>query len=428
MQVTGPYLDCMHCGLCLQSCPTYLESGNENDSPRGRIFMLRAVAEGRVAAEGAVLHHLDRCLDCRGCESACPSGVPYARLLEPFRVAQAQANKRRPTSAFQAWMLRKVLPDRRRLKRFLAPMRLVQKLGLDRLARRLRLPRLLPSGPRTMLAQLPRLQPAEKQLPATLAPLGQRRGRVGLLLGCAAEGMFPGTNRAIARVLQANGYEVAVPSAQSCCGALAYHEGRGADALQQLQANARAFAALGEIDAVVINAAGCGSMLKEAGVVAAELGLEGQALSELQDLAASVEDVNRFLHQRGLRPPSASVPLRVVYDDACHLAHAQGIREDPRALLAAIPNLELLALEESELCCGAAGSYSLQQPEMSRRLGARKAACIVASGADAVVTANVGCAIQIENSLRRLGKPLPVYHPLQLLDRSYAQSSLTDPR
>jgi glycolate dehydrogenase iron-sulfur subunit len=437
------FLDCMHCGLCLQACPTYLETGDENQSPRGRIFLLRAIAEGRLdfptgSPAGAVAASLDLCLDCRACESACPSGVPYSRLIEPFRVSQHQktvANGADTRSRLHHWLHDQLLPNRHRLKWVLVPVRLAQKTGLDRVAKNLGLKKLLPLSLRRMAEQLPQLQPAEKPLAEILPAVGVKRARVGLFLGCAAEAMFPGTNRSTARVLQANGCEVVVPKLQNCCGAIAYHEGKADQALHFLQQNADAFLHL-NLDAIVVNAAGCGSLLKQAKVLARENAPERSDLqSRLGQLAELIRDYSEFLVELGPVPPQAlaaptlsqaklaapAPTFLAVYDDACHLLHGQGIRAAPRQLLEMVPGLELLPLEESDLCCGAAGSYCLTQPEMSQNLGQRKARNIQKSGAQAVITANVGCAIQIQNALLAIGHPLPVWHPAELLDRLYRE-------
>jgi glycolate dehydrogenase iron-sulfur subunit len=426
------FLDCMHCGLCLQACPTYLETGDENQSPRGRIFLLRAIAENRLKPSAPVIASLDLCLDCRACESACPSGVPYSRLIEPFRVRQQQASQSSTSggsSRLQRWLHGKLLTDRNRLTRALAPVRLAQRTGLDRAAAKLGLKHLLPPSLKQMAEQLPRLQPSQKALAEVLPAMGQTRARVGMFLGCAAEAMFPGTNRATARVLQANGCQVLIPRTQTCCGAMAYHEGHADQALRLLADNADAFLDL-ELDAIVVNAAGCGTLLKEAQILGRENAPDNTDLhNRLGALADQIRDFSEFLVELGPLAlplaPSSSQPepfspnLVAVYDDACHLLHGQGIYQAPRQLLEKIPGLELIPLPEADLCCGAAGSYCLTQPQMSRQLGLRKAKHIQQSGAQAVITSNVGCAIQIQYSLYTLGHPLPVLHPAELLDQAY---------
>ena len=419
------FLDCVHCGLCLTACPTYLETGNENDSPRGRIYLMRAVVDGRLEVDDIVEEHLDRCLDCRGCESACPSGVAYGRILEPFRIGvhkrrgpAAEEDGRAPGrprgSRIVRHFLHEVLPDPRRLRRALLPARILQALHLDGLARRV-----LPGGLGTLFRQLPRIPAAGEALPAVAPAEGRRRARVALFTGCVARALFPSLHRATVRVLQRNGCEVVVPQSQGCCGAVHYHGGEAGSFLEYAQRNADAFADP-SFDAVIVNVAGCGSMLKDYGAVAEESpACPPDRKDQLASLAAKTKDVSEFLVELGMEPPRGQLATRVVYADACHLAHAQGIRAAPRELLGAIPGLEVAPLPGSELCCGAAGSYALTEPDMSRKLATRKAGNVLLSGGRAVVTANVGCSMQIQSALREAGSPLPVVHPVTLLDWSY---------
>lgn len=411
------FLDCVHCGLCTAACPTYLETGNENDGPRGRIYMMRAVVDGRIELTESVQEHLDLCLDCRSCETACPSGVQYGRLLEPFRAEVESRAAERP-DWFQRWFIHGLFPYPRRLAWTLAPVRWLQKLGLDRAVDAIGLPRLLPSRLRRLHEQLPRLQSAERPLPEVLPATGARRARVGLFVGCVAEAMFPGTNRATARVLQQNGCEVVVPKTQACCGAIHYHSGAADPAMELAEANAAAFADE-SLDAVIVNVAGCGSMLKDYAHIGEELGLEQEQQDRLGKFAATVRDVTEFLDELGLVQPQGAIPLRAVYHDACHLQHAQQIRQPPRNLLHAIPELTLLSPAESEICCGAAGSYTLTQPEMADRLGQRKTGHLLETAPQIVVTANAGCSLQLQAHLKRAGQAPPVFHPVELLDMSY---------
>src|SRR5579872_4296943 len=270
----GRFLDCVHCGLCTSACPTYLETGNENDSPRGRIYLMRAVTDGRLELDATVKRHLDLCLDCRSCETACPSGVQYGRLIEPFRVGMRRQEAKatdQTTSAgwFERFFLYGLFPHAGRMKAALAPARFFQRTGLDRLVDFTGLPKLLPGPLRRMYEQLPRLQPSAPPLPEFLPAIGPKRARVGLFTGCVAQAMFPQTNWATARVLQANGCEVVTPRAQTCCGAIHYHSGADTPALELANTNAKAFP-LDNLDAVIINVAGCGSMLKDYGHVAQE--------------------------------------------------------------------------------------------------------------------------------------------------------------
>jgi len=420
------FLDCVHCGLCTSACPTYLETGDENNSPRGRIYLMRAVTDGRVDLTPSISRHLDLCLDCRSCETACPSGVQYGRLIEPFRVAVHQAQADQASGSGFDWFKRFVLyglfPYPKRMRWALLPARVMQAIYVDRLIEALRLPKLLPKKLERMQKLLPRLQPRGARFPDVLPAVGPRRARVALFTGCVADAMFGQTNWATARVLQQNGCEVVIPQTQVCCGAIHYHSGAGKAALELADVNAEAFA-VDDVDAVIINVAGCGSMLKDYGHIAGELAPEDDDLSErLRKFADKVRDVSEFLMELGPIPPEGPIRVRATYHDACHLVHAQKIREPPRTLLSLVPGLELLPLAESEICCGAAGSYNLTEPEMSDQLAARKRQNILNTGADAVITANAGCSLQLQAALRRTGRDIWVAHPMDVLDLSYRKA------
>jgi glycolate oxidase iron-sulfur subunit len=408
------YQECVHCGLCTASCPTYLETCDENDSPRGRIYLMRAIADGRLEMGPGVREHLELCLDCRACESACPSGVQYGRMIEPFKIAlQKSASAGERLSSLQRLILHHLFPYPGRVKFALAPARLLQRLGALDWAERVGLTRLLPPTLRRMQAMLPKLSGKSERLPQVLPPIGPRRARVALFLGCVADAMFPETNAATARVLQQNGCEVVIPPAQSCCGAIHYHSGVEPPALDLARQNLAAFPP-DEFDAIIVNAAGCGAMLKESSHI-----LPAAERDKAARFTAKVRDISAFLMALGPIRPWNPVPLKVTYHDACHLCHAQQVRSQPRALLAMIPGLELVPLDESEICCGAAGTYNLSQPEMSERLGRRKMDSIEATGAQMVVTGNVGCILQIARQIKERGRPIEVAHPVDLLDRAY---------
>lgn len=408
------FQECVHCGLCTASCPTYIETGNENDSPRGRIYLMRAVTDGRLALSDEVRGHLDLCLDCRACESACPSGVQYGRLIEPYKIAMSRSEPDgAKASRLQRLILHHLFPYPARVRAALAPARLSQRLGLLDLGERLGLTRFLPPTLRRMQAMLPQLKGRREARTATLPPIGPKRARVALFLGCVSDAMFPETTAATARVLQRNGCEVVIPPAQACCGAIHYHSGSESPALDFARRNLDAFPA-DDFDAIIVNAAGCGAMLKDYGHI-----LDGDDAAGAARFAAKVRDVSEFLVELGPLPPNHPVAATVTYHDACHLCHAQRVRSQPRALLAMIPGLELRPLDETEICCGAAGTYNLTQPEMSDRLGNRKADRIEATGANVVATGNVGCILQIARTLRERGSSIEVVHPIDLLDRAY---------
>jgi glycolate oxidase iron-sulfur subunit len=409
------FLDCVHCGLCTAACPTYAELGDENDSPRGRIYLMRAVTDERLELTPEVRRHLDLCLDCRACESACPSGVQYGRLIEPFRVAME--DEREEPGPQDNWFHRRIVfgvfPYPRRMSRLLAPVRMAQRLGLGWLVKRLS-----PARMRPLVEMLPRPKRRGRRLPDILPAVGKPRARVALFTGCVADVLFRPTHWATARVLQQNGCDVLVPRSQVCCGAIHYHSGASEPARKFADTNLAAFK-VDEIDAVIVNVAGCGAMLKDYGHL-----WDDAEQHEREQFAAKVKDVHEFLDELGPIAPQGEIKLKATYHDACHLVHAQRIREAPRKLLGMIPGLELKELPESELCCGAAGTYNLTQPEMAHRLGRRKVENIIGTGAEALITANAGCILQIAREARLQGRRMPIYHPMDLLDLSYRGKKL----
>lgn len=409
------FLDCVHCGLCTASCPTYAELGDENDSPRGRIYLMRAVTDGRIELSHEVRRHLELCLDCRACETACPSGVQYGKLIEPFRAAMEQCGDgpRKVDDWFHRRILFGVFPYPREMAKLLVPARIAQRLGLIWLAEKTGLLRLLPTQLRQLTKMLPPPARRGRQLPEVLPAIGKRRARVALFTGCVSDVMFRPTNWATARVLQQNGCDVIVPKTQVCCGAIHLHAGSSEPARDFADANLKAFD-VGEVDAILVNVAGCGAMLKDYGHH-----WHDDRQAERETFAAKVKDIHEFLDALGIVTPEGEIKLKATYHDACHLVHAQKIRAAPRKLLAKIPGLQMIELPESELCCGAAGTYNLTQPEMSQRLSRRKMENILSTGAEAVITANAGCLLQIAREARQQGRRLPIYHPMDLLDLSY---------
>lgn len=320
---------------------------------------------------------------------------------------------------FEKYLLFGMFPYPNRLKWALAPMRILQALKLDKVIDASGVTRLLPKKLQRMHSLLPRLQPKGEQLAHTLPAIGPQRARVGFFTGCVSEAMFSQTNRATVRVLQQNGCEVVIPESQNCCGAIHYHGGEPTPALEMALRNAEAFAKE-ELDAVIINVAGCGAMLKDYHHMAEELAPGDEETKEkLTRFVEKVKDVSEFLAEIGLVPPEGEIPMRVTYHDACHLVHAQKVRQQPRDLLANIPKLELVPLAESDICCGAAGSYNLTQPEMADQLGQRKLENIRKANPQAVLAGNAGCSLQLQTVLKQAGYDLPVYHPVDLLDASY---------
>jgi glycolate oxidase iron-sulfur subunit len=429
LPVVGPkidyelVLDCVHCGLCTAACPTYVETGNEADSPRGRIYLMRQVIDGALELDDTVKGHLDLCLNCRACETACPSGVQYGRLIEPFRDHLEHADPGRSTrtlTGLQRWMLFHIFPSRLRTRLALAPARLLQWTGVDWALEKSGVTRLLPKSLRTMKGMLPPLKRHYGSLPEVLPAEGKRRARVGLFLGCVADGLYPQTNYATAKVLQKNGCEVWIPRTQGCCGALHYHAADERTAADLAAANCDAFGMTRDdwssLDAVVTNAAGCGAMLKDY----AHLMKDHPRAEAAARFNGRVRDISEFLYDLGPVNPTHPLPITATYHDACHLRHAQQIQKQPRAVLDLIPGLKLVPLAETEICCGAAGSYNLTQPVMAGQLGDRKAAHIRATGARAVFTGNVGCLMQITRHLKAVAPDVWCAHPVDALWASYS--------
>ncbi|HEY2666917.1 MAG TPA: heterodisulfide reductase-related iron-sulfur binding cluster [Actinomycetota bacterium] len=405
--------DCVHCGFCLPTCPTYLLWNEEMDSPRGRIVLMRAGLEEGSEMSGEMVGHFDACLGCMACVTACPSGVRYDQLIEATR-PQVERNFRRPLSErlFRRLVF-EVFTHPGRLRALVAPLAVAQASGLQRLVRRRGL---LERFPR--LAALDRLAPRvalgpARRLPELTPARGVRRGRVGLLQGCVQRVLFPRVNEATVDVLAAEGFDVLAPRLPRCCGALMLHSGAEPEALGLARKLIGAFEGC---DVVVVNAAGCGSSMKDYGHLLDDCGEE--EARRAGEFSGKVRDIAEFLATVEPRVPRHPLPLRVAYHDACHLAHAQGIRAQPRALLAAIPELALVEPAEWEICCGSAGIYNLLQPEPAAELGRRKAGNLLATGAEVIAAANPGCALQIAAHLEAAGRPLPVYHPVELLAAS----------
>ena len=415
--------DCVHCGFCLPACPTYNSWGNEMDSPRGRIDLMKGVQEGTIALDATVIAHFDQCLGCMGCVTACPSGVKYDLLIEAQRATIEGSEVRSPLDrAFRNFIFA-LFPYPARLKALAWPLTLYAKSGLQSLVRRSGLLKALPAR----LAQLETLTPALEfsELRATLAPFtastaGQTRGRVALVAGCVQRTFFPNVNAATVRVLTAEGFDVLVPTHQGCCGALSLHSGRAEEAKTFARELIVRFEGEG-VDAIIINAAGCGSTLKEYGGLFVD---DPEMRPRAEAFAAKVRDINEFLAD--VEPIAVRHPIqkRVAYHDACHLAHAQRIRAQPRLLLRGIPDLELIEIPQGDQCCGSAGTYNLFEPESAREIGDRKVDNVVSVAPDLLASANPGCTLQIQSLLRKRGATLSAAHPIEILDASIAGHSI----
>lgn len=405
------YLDCIHCGLCLPACPTYRETGSEVESPRGRIYLMRALEEGRLAPGPDVNEHFDACVGCRACESACPSGVRYGQLLELARARHVEPH--RPAgvrTGFWRPVIRHVLTDPARLKAAMLPARLARKA----LVKAGRAPGWLPEAIARSLEVLPEPQPGAR-LPEWTPAVGPERGVVAFLEGCAMPVLYAGVNRATVRMLAVAGFRVWVPPKQGCCGAVLAHDGDRDGVKRQARKHIEAFEA-NAVTAVVSNSAGCGAQLKEYGHLLAD---DPAWAERAGRLAAISRDFSEFLAEVGLPEPKRAIDATVTYDDPCHLAHGQKVRSAPRALIRAIPGVRYVELAEADWCCGGAGSYTLLQRELSDRMLGHKVRHIQETGAAIVVTANPPCLMQVGLGLRRAGHAVELLHLAELLDRAY---------
>ena len=408
---------CVHCGFCLQACPTYVQTGLETESPRGRIALMKAVNEGRIGITPTVFRHWDLCIQCRACEVACPSGVPYGRLIE---ATMAQVERHRKPSLLpwlaEAVLLRRVLPHQRRLGLLVKGLRLYQHSGAQRAVRKSGVLRLLSAR----LAELERSAPP---VPATsFRPAGQvvpaqgkRRARVALLSGCIMPLVNGPQMEAVTRVLARNGCEVVVTAGQVCCGAINTHVGDLDTARELARRNIDAFLA-SDLDAVVVASAGCGIRMKEYHDLLRD---DVEYADRAAELSALVKDVHEFLVDLPFTPPGGRLGYRVTYQDSCHLSHAQRITEAPRLLLRSIPGLELAEMSDSTRCCGAGGTYTITQRESSLRLLDSKMGAIKDTGAEVVATANPGCLLQLQYGVRREDMPMQVKYATDLLDEAY---------
>ena len=406
---------CVHCGFCLPSCPTYVLWGEEMDTPRGRVYLMKAGLEGRAEMSSTFVSHFDACLGCMACVTACPSGVQYGPLIERTR-AQIERHYDRPVGErlFRS-LLFALLPYPARLRIAMAP--LVVFGPILRALERSGVLNLLPPRVRSLIAVAPKpsLSSLFGSVPVHTASAGSLRLTAGLLTGCVQRLAFSHVNRATIDVLAAEGCASSAPAAQGCCGALALHAGNIDQARELARHNIAIFEKSG-VDRVVVNAAGCGSAMKEYGELFAE---DPAWANRARAFSARVRDVSEVLMEIGVpRAKRHPIKARVVYHDACHLAHAQGVRAQPRALLAAIPGIELLSTDEAEICCGSAGIYNLVQPEAAAQLGERKARSIAALKPDIIATGNPGCTLQIAAAGRRLGYDWKVVHPIELIHQS----------
>ncbi len=403
--------DCVHCGFCLPTCPTYSLWGEEMDSPRGRIYLMETGLAGEPMTD-TMVQHFDACLGCMACVTACPSGVQYNKLIEATRAQVERRHSRTARERLLRGAIFALFPYPRRLRLLRGPLRIYQRTGLERLVRR---SGILARAPRLAALEslAPRLGPNVK-FPERLPAIGAKRAVVGMLLGCVQREFFPDVNAATARVLRAEGCEVVVPTRQGCCGALSVHNGREAEAQRLARSVIDCFKAA-SVEYVVVNAAGCGSVMKEYADLLAD---DPDYADRAKAFAARVRDLSEVLVELGQLAPRHPLPLIAAYHDACHLAHAQGVRSQPRRLLSAIPGLVVREIADPDICCGSAGIYNVLNPEPARELGDRKAAAVLATGAEVLVTANPGCLMQVASSIRRQGGSIAMAHTAEVLDAS----------
>ena len=409
---------CVHCGFCLPVCPTYVLWGQEMDSPRGRIYLMKLAAEGAAQINPKWVSHFDTCLGCMACMTACPSGVDYGKLIEATR-AQIERNfSRSSTEKRHRHFLFETFTRPDRLRRLRAPLLAYQKSGLQALARGLGLLKLLPKQWQTMEALLPKLT-AQEAVPEVTPAVGTKRRRVGLLLGCVQREFFSQVNAATVRVLATEGCEVVAPQAQTCCGALLVHAGEETAAIDLAKKTIDAFESA-NVETIVTNAAGCGSNVREYGHLLRD---DPDYAEPARNFSAKCKDITEVLADLEPRSPRHPVKLRVAFHDSCHLQHAQGVRAQPRALLSSIPGLELAEIPESAICCGSAGIYNLVQPDAAQSLGDRKAELVSHLRVDVVATGNPGCILQLQSALARQHHKTPVVHTIQILDASLRAQS-----
>jgi glycolate oxidase iron-sulfur subunit len=410
-EMAGVVEACVHCGFCLSTCPTYVTLGQEMDSPRGRIVLMKSALEGSLDIEDT-LPYVDKCLGCMACVTACPSGVQYHELLNPFRALAEKKRSRNLVDTLTRRVLRETLPHPARFRLAARSSTVAVPFG-----------RFLPKEFSAMLALLPKhLPPIDDPLPSVYPAEGPRKVRVALLVGCVQQVLAPGINRATLRVLARSGCEIVVPEGQGCCGALMMHQGDDETARDQARVNLRAFPK--DVDAIVTNAAGCGSGMKEYGLLFKDMSDEEEARA----FAEKVRDVSELLVELDPEVPSLPRPVTLAYHDACHLAHAQGIVEAPRRILQRIGNLTIVDVPEGELCCGSAGTYNIEQPSLADEIGRRKAENILKTGAEGVVAGNIGCMVQIRIHLAKLNNPIPVLHTIEIVDRAYRGEAITSPQ
>jgi len=396
---------CVHCGFCLPTCPTYAEMGDEMNSPRGRIYLMKEALEGSLSPE-EIGPYIDNCLGCQACVTACPSGVEYGELISPYREWSEKKRDRSIGERLQRFALLKTIPKPDRFRIASTAARILKPIAET-----------IPGAFGAMIDFAPDKLPESEKLDTYYPATKERRGTVALLVGCAQQALAPRINQAAIRVLNQQGYDVRVPPKQGCCGALAMHTGAAEEARKSAIVNFEAFP--DDIDAIISTAAGCGSGMKEYPILFA--GSDETLVETARNISSMVKDICEFLDEVGFAPPTQphKTRRRVAYHDACHLAHAQGIRAAPRKLLNSIGNIELREPAEWEICCGSAGTYNIEHSDTAKALGKRKTSHLLAAEPQIIATGNIGCLTQIGYHLRENDKPLPIVHTVELLDETF---------
>lgn len=416
------HLDCIHCGICLSACPTYLHLSNEADSPRGRILLINAMQEGRLdTASANFQRHMQLCLECRACETACPSGVHFSSMMDAARIEIHKIQKPSAAAAFLRWLiLQRIFPSRHLMHIGFRILRLYQRSGIRKLVRESGVLKLFPARLALMEALLPDI-PRSSRYSSVLDSSTAGSGRVSLFEGCIMPELFGPVHEATIRVLRRQGLSVGMPRHQTCCGALHLHMGDLETTRRLARSNIEAFEKEGA-GVIVVNAAGCGAILKEYGALLAD---DPAFAPRARAFSRRVRDISEFLDALGIERPMERVELKVTYDDPCHLLHGQGVKAAPRNLLRAIPGIQLVELRDADRCCGSAGIYNITQPEMAARILDEKIGNIIRSGAQVVASGNPGCLLQLRAGLRAKNLPTRVVHPIELLDQAY-QSKTTN--
>lgn len=411
-------LACVHCGFCLPACPTYRVLGEEADSPRGRIRLIRSYAEGLIPIDDSFKAHIDLCLLCRACETACPSGVQFGTIMEAAREEVSRNHPGKFSERVTSWLTCEVLfPSPRMLRGSFSILRLYQKWGFQSLARRLHILDILPGKPSRFDSMLPRIPGRFFSYPrdGIVKPMGERRYRVGFLTGCVMSTLFSSIDEATVRVLSANGCEVVIPRSQVCCGALNAHSGALKTALEMARRNIDTFSDE-SLDAIIVNSAGCGAIMKEYGELLRD---DPNYAARARNFSSKVKDVSEFLASVELNEGFGEVRAKATFQDPCHLAHGQRVRAQPRILAKKVPGVELVEMKDSDRCCGSAGDYFMKHYDVSMKLLEEKVKNVASTGAEVVLTANPPCLIQLDYGLKRYGLKARVMHVVELLDRSY---------